>query len=246
MFKTVGNRSRLSKTVETQIEEAIRTRKLQSGTKLPTEFELCDQFGVSRTVIREALRTLSAKGYISVIKGKGIYVSSLTSESVMTPLQSFLQMHFERSYVLDIIHARQIIEPSMAALAAENHSKEDIAIIKKNIQDLNACQGDFTALAKLDMSFHLDIARASHNPLLPLLLEPIHRLMPNIKVSIYSAVKDAKESAVEWHEKIYEAIASRKPEAARRAMIQHLEIAEKHAEKMLKIQAKLSSTVTNH
>jgi len=240
MFKIVGNRSTLSKTVEGEIEDAIRGRKLQPGEKLPTEFELCDQFGVSRTVVREALRTLSAKGYISVIKGKGIFVKSFTGESVSSPLHTYLQLHFERSYVLDIVHARQIIEPAMAEMAAANHTKEDLARIKKDNDDLQACEGDFSELARLDMSFHLNIAKASQNALMPLLLDPIHRLMPNIKVSVYATVGDAKDSAVTWHEKIFEAIAARKSEVARKAMIQHLQIAERHAEKMLRTQAKLA------
>jgi len=238
MFRTVGNGSSLSTSVGRQIEEAIRTRQISPGDKLPSELELCKQFGVSRTVVREALRTLSAKGYISIAKGKGMFVKGFTGEAVTTPLHNYLQMHFERSCVMDIVHARQIIEPSMAAMAAENHSDEDLVRIRKDIDTLKACTGDFTELARLDMLFHLDISKASQNALMPLLVEPIHRLMPNIKSSVYATVADAKDSAVTWHEKIFSAITAGKPEAARRAMTEHLQIAERHAEQMLLAQRK--------
>ncbi len=224
MFRAVGNRSSLSATVESQIEEAIRARQLSPGEKLPSEMALCEQFGVSRTVVREALRTLSAKGYISITKGKGMFIKGFTGEAVTTPLHNYLKMHFERGYVLDIVHARQIIEPSMAALAATNHTDTD--------------------LARLDMTFHLNIARASQNGLMPLLIEPIHRLMPEIKSTVYATVTDAKESAVTWHEKIYVAIAAGKPESARKAMTEHLQIAERHAEQMLRAQKKTTPATT--
>jgi DNA-binding FadR family transcriptional regulator len=86
------------------------------------------------------------------------------------------------------------------------------------------------------MLFHLDIAKASENSLIPLILEPIHRLIPQIKSSVYATVVDAKQSAVEWHEKILTAILQRDAEGARNAMIRHLEIAEQHTEQMLQNQ----------
>ncbi len=244
MFRAVGNRSSLSATVESQIEEAIRARQLSPGEKLPSEMALCEQFGVSRTVVREALRTLSAKGYISITKGKGMFIKGFTGEAVTTPLHNYLKMHFERGYVLDIVHARQIIEPSMAALAATNHTDTDLARLQKDLADLRVCTGDFAELARLDMTFHLNIARASQNGLMPLLIEPIHRLMPEIKSTVYATVTDAKESAVTWHEKIYVAIAAGKPESARKAMTEHLQIAERHAEQMLRAQKKTTPATT--
>jgi GntR family transcriptional repressor for pyruvate dehydrogenase complex len=233
IFAPIGKRSLLSKVVESKIEEAIRTRAFLPGAKLPSELELCQQFGISRTAIREALRMLSARGLISIKKGKGMFVQTLSAEMVTDPIHLYLEMQHERSYVLDVVHARQIIEPPIAASAALHHTEEDAEKLKKDHDDLLRSKGDYEELSRLDMLFHLDIAKASENSLIPLILEPIHRLVPQIKSSVYATVGDAKRSAIEWHEKILTAILNRDAEGARSAMIRHLEIAEQHTEQML-------------
>jgi len=241
IFTPVENRETLSKVVASRIQEAIRERKLASGERLPSENELCSQFGVSRTAVREALRTLSAQGLISVVKGKGIFVRESFSDIVTDPMRLYLQLHLERSYVMDIIRARQIIEPSMTAFAALRHSKDDIRRLQQDIDEMKECKEGFVQLARLDMQFHLDIAKASQNTIMPLILYPIHRLLPEIKSSVYATNADAKESALEWHEKILHEIKRKDAARAHKAMAQHLQIAEKHARRMLKAQDTLSN-----
>jgi GntR family transcriptional repressor for pyruvate dehydrogenase complex len=233
MFVSVEKRSLLSNIVVSQIEEAIRTRILVQGAKLPSEHALCQQFGVSRTAIREALRTLSGRGLITILKSKGIFVKNISTETVTDPIQRYLEIKLQHDYVLDVIHARQIIEPPIAASAALHHTEEDAEKLKKDQYDLEHSDGDYKELSRLDMLFHLDIAKASENSLIPLILEPIQRLIPQIKSSVYATVVDAKKSAVEWHEKILLAILHKDAEGARIAMIRHLEIAEQHTEQML-------------
>jgi GntR family transcriptional repressor for pyruvate dehydrogenase complex len=234
IFKPIGNKALLSKTVESEIELAIRSKKLLAGEKLPSEYEMCSQFRVSRTVIREALRMLCARGLIVIIKGKGIFVANFSGESVTNPLRLYLQLNIEENYVLDIVHARQIIEPPIAASAALHHTEGDALKLQKDLESLKQCKGNFEELARLDMEFHLDIAKASKNQIIPLILEPIHKLLPQIKSSVYATVQDAKDSAVVWHQKILDAILERNPEEARAAMIRHLQFAEEHAQQMLK------------
>jgi Transcriptional regulators len=236
MFISVGNKSLLSNIVVSQIEKTIRSKVLLPGAKLPSELVLCQQFGVSRTAVREALRTLSARGLITIMKGKGIFVQNISAKTVTDPIQLYLEMQLQRDYVLDVVHARQIIEPPIAASAALHHTEEDAEKLKKDHYDLVHSDGDYKELSRLDMLFHLDIAKASENSLIPLILEPIHRLTPQIKSSVYATVTDAKKSAVEWHEKILSAILRRDAESARTAMIRHLEIAEQHTELMLQKQ----------
>jgi len=228
----------LSKTVAASIEEAIRSKKIIKGNKLPSESELCEQFGVSRTALREALRMLSARDLVTIIKGKGIYVKGPSADAVTRPLHMLLQMKGEHNYVRDVIRARQIIEPAIAAEAAKNRTEEDIDRLKKNMQDLENCGDDHLRLASLDALFHLDIAKASQNTIMPMLLDPIHRLMPEIKLSIYKVVgeKVAKESATVWHGKILQEIIAQNVEGARLAMEQHLLKAAEHAEEMLRVQ----------
>jgi GntR family transcriptional repressor for pyruvate dehydrogenase complex len=170
------------------------------------------------------------------MKGKGIYVQNISAETVTDPIYLYLQMQSESNYILDVIHARQIIEPPIAALAALYHTEEDAERLKKDLNDLDTTDGDYEELSRLDMLFHLDIAKASENLLIPLLLEPIHRLAPRIKSSVYATVVDARQLAAEWHKKILDAILNRDAENARLAMIRHLEIAEQHDKQIVQQQ----------
>ena len=77
VFQNIGNRLTLSQRIERTLETAIREKKLELGSKLPTEREMCESFGVSRTALREALRRLSARGLITIQKGSGMYVSEI-------------------------------------------------------------------------------------------------------------------------------------------------------------------------
>ena len=219
-----------------KIEEAIRTRKILPSSKLPSEFELCEQFNVSRTAVREAVRMLSARGLVTVEKGRGVFVKNISVDSVTDPMHLYLMMQFSEEHALHLVHARQVIEPPIAADAAVHHTPEDADKLIKNLEELKKTDGGFLILANLDMEFHLNIAKASENPIIPIILEPIHRLMPQIKSSVYAAVDDAKQSAIIWHGKILERILARDPEGAYTAMRDHLNIAESHIRKMLNLQ----------
>jgi len=234
IFEPLANRSLLSKSVEDAIEQAIQQRKIKAGTRLPSELELCEQFGVSRTVVREALRVLDSRGLIRVVKGKGMFVKEVSGESAVDPLHLYLQMNFERSHVMDIVHARQILEPAVTELASTHRSDDDVKRLEDDIDLLRSCTGDFKELSRIDTQFHIDIAKASGNSLMPLLLEPIHRLIPEVKSTVYATVDDAKESALTWHQKIFDEILAGNARGARQAMVEHLRIAEEHAERMLK------------
>lgn len=231
MFKQIETRVPISKIISAQIEEAILTKQFEPGSKIPSELELCEQFGASRTSVREALQILSAHNLITIIKGKGIFVNKISSESVISPLKKYLKLKLDRNYVLDLVHARQILEPAIASYAAMNRTEEDLVKLQSDLKLLEEYKGDYSELAVLDMKFHMHLAQASKNVVIPLLLNPIHSMLPEIKSTIYASVTDAKESAVIWHRKIYNEIEKGDPEAAHRAMLEHLKIAEEHAKK---------------
>lgn len=233
IFVQLGTGKLLSKSVEEQIVNAIKERKLSPGQKLPTELQLCHAFGVSRTVMREALRMLSARGLISIQKGRGMFVRDYSASDMAGPISLYLSLNYDRDHVLDVVHARQVIEPSIAAMAAKNRTDADILKIRGNVEELRVLNGTYEELATLDQDFHVLVARASGNPIVPLLLEPINKMMPQIKSSVYATIHDAKASAVEYHGKILESIVARDETAARNWMIEHLRIAEKHARVML-------------
>jgi len=241
IFSPLETRESISKLISDQIEKAIFEKKYTPGSKLPSENELCEQFGVSRTSVRDALGTLEAQGVIEIIKGKGMFVNKISSDTVTNPMQKYLKLRTDRNYVMDLVHARQIIEPAISYYAAINHNDEDIDRLTNDIERLRDCSGGYLELANLDTLFHLDLARASRNRVMPLLLDPIHKLIPEVKSTIYATVKDAKGSAVIWHQKILDAVISGDAAQARTAMDEHLKIAEEHAEKMLEAQKQIKT-----
>jgi GntR family transcriptional repressor for pyruvate dehydrogenase complex len=175
---------------------------------------------------------LSARGIISIEKGRGIFVNGFSSETVTHPMMTYLQ--FKGNDVLDVIKARLIIEPSIAEYAAMHRDEEDIQILMNDIDEMIRNQGHEKEHANLDLQFHLHVAAASKNHIMPLILQPIHKLMPKIKQRILSTVPNAFQSAVEWHSKIVEAIKNSDPEKAFQTMKKHLEIALEHTQQMLK------------
>ena len=232
-FKSVGKPRLLSHSVVEAIEHSIRTRDLIPGMKLDSEHELCTQFGVSRTVLREALRMLSARGLIEIEKGRGMFISRLSPETVTTPLEMYLHQHEGDYRSIDIIRARQLIEPPIAAEAAVRHTKADAEQLNQDYEDMVACDGDSGQLAELDMAFHRHIAVACGNALVPLLIVPIYALMPSIKHSVHQVIEEARYSAIEWHGRILEAILARDPEQARADMEYHLIESERHITQMM-------------
>jgi GntR family transcriptional regulator, transcriptional repressor for pyruvate dehydrogenase complex len=238
LFQKVAARRLLSQTVVEQIEQAIKDKILGPGMRLPSEMDLCKSFGVSRTAVREAIRMLSARGLVKIEKGKGMFVNTLSAAAVTDPLRLYLSMNYEKVFVLDVIRARQAIEPSIAAVAAAQRTDDDILKLRQDVEELRNASEDYLQLAGLDMTFHLDIARASQNPLMPLIIDPIHRLMPEIKSSVYATVEHARESALEWHSRITERIVAADASGARDTMAEHLRIAEEHARQMLQAQSR--------
>lgn len=239
MFKSLGNKESLSIKIANEIEEAISSKKLSVGERLPSEYELCDQFGVSRTSVREALRMLSAKGLLSIEKGRGVFIKKVTLESVTDPLQKFLDLSIGGSSVLQVVEARKTIEPGITRLAALNRTDTDIEIIRSAIKEMSTYQGDPAGLAKLDMNFHMAIAKSTKNHLLPLVLKPIFKLMPEIKSKIIKDVPNSRDDANKWHLKILDAIVEKDAEKAFETMHKHLDIALVHAKKMIEIEGRI-------
>jgi GntR family transcriptional regulator, transcriptional repressor for pyruvate dehydrogenase complex len=228
VFEKLGSRRILSYSIQEQIEAAIQDRTLTAGDRLPTELELCEQFGVSRTVMREALRGLSAKGLLSIEKGRGMFIKELTASFVVDPMRFYLSINCPSVGALDVIQARQAMEPAIAAMAALHRTTDVLQLMHENLQIMIAKQGDPAGFAEIDSDFHLLVAKASNNPIMPLVIEPIRKLMPQISLALYNAVQDAMAVAVGFHTQILHAIEAKKEETARRGMSDHLKKAEQH------------------
>ncbi len=224
IFQNIGNKLTLSQRIERTIENAIREKKLAIGAKLPTEREMCESFGVSRTALREALRRLSARGLINIQKGSGMYVSEIKIEDAIKTLDLYYDLKFDKNLLSQIIEVRSIFEPEIARLAAINRTKKDLDELATNLIEFEACDPDNTQQeADLDNRFHLIITKATLNPIVQITMEPIYSLLPRMRNYIYGNIDGEKRTTLKFHHSILDAIRMQDENQACEIMKDHLE-----------------------
>jgi GntR family transcriptional repressor for pyruvate dehydrogenase complex len=224
LFTKIGTGLTLSQKIERKVEEAIREKKLLPGTRMPSEKELCEQFAVSRTALREALRRLSARGLIDIKKGSGIYVTELKIEDAINSLHLFYDLRFNSDLILQIIEVRRLFEPEIARLAANNRTENDVKTLQKNLFDLERCNPDNTQLeVDLINRFHMNIAKSTHNPIVLISLEPVYSLLPRMRNLIYGNIEGEKEYTIKFQEELIKALKSKDSIKAYEASVALLE-----------------------
>jgi GntR family transcriptional repressor for pyruvate dehydrogenase complex len=224
LFTKIGTGLTLSQKIERKVEEAIREKKLLPGTKMPSEKELCEQFAVSRTALREALRRLSARGLIDIKKGSGIYVTELKIEDAINSLHLFYDLRFNSDLILQIIEVRRLFEPEIARLAAGNRTDSDVKTLQKNLSDLERCNPDNTQLeVDLINRFHMNIAKSTHNPIVLISLEPVYSLLPRMRNLIYGNIEGEKEYTMKFQVELIKALKTKDSVKAYEASVALLE-----------------------
>ena len=165
-FTQLNQKQKLSNEVVKQLEDSILNKVLIPNQKLPAENELCNIFGVSRTVIREALHMLDTKGLVTVKRGKKTVVNEYHKALKLNPIQFYLECNLNDSLIQDWINIRSIMEPTFARFAAKNRNDGDISILKQILEDMSDQENiDHKKRAELDKNFHSAIANATQNPL---------------------------------------------------------------------------------
>lgn len=226
-FKPIKRR-RLSEVAIEQIREFIVSNGMKAGDKLPSENEMVVQLGVSRVSVREAIRMLEISGILEVRHGRGVFVKELTGD-IFVPLGQWvsmkkqtLQQHFE---------TRLILEPGIAALAANYADADDIRLLNENVSlQRKVNEDDLVATIRLDIEFHCLIARSTRNKDLAMVMNAIARhSFDGWKAALRT--KGRKADAVEEHLKIVNALSDKDPVRARKAMRDHLKMSVKGLEK---------------
>jgi DNA-binding FadR family transcriptional regulator len=192
-----------------------------AGPKLPSERELADRFGLSRPVVRVAMRGLAERGLVEVQPGRGAFVRAAQQTDAAAGMDALLRRH--QPTPRDLVEARSMLEATSAALAAARATDADLAGIEDALARFDAATG-LIEQARYDLAFHLAIARAAHNPVVETMFGAITRL--TIELMLRSlADPQVTHVSVPYHRAILAAIRARDPERARTAMIDHLEVA---------------------
>jgi len=169
---------KVSAVVAQQIVNEIKAGTFPVGSKLPSEFELAEQMGVSRPSIREALSALAAVGLIESRPGSGNYVQNGSTLVDFVGREALVVIENEDSCV-EIMEARGLFEPEAAGVAAVRRTQEDLAALKAAYSNLKrlAKEGIFDPYFDADKSFHLLVVEATHNSLIATVLVPLIQTM---------------------------------------------------------------------
>jgi GntR family transcriptional regulator, transcriptional repressor for pyruvate dehydrogenase complex len=214
--------SQLTLQVVEHVRGLISSGALRPGDRLPPERELARELKISRSSLRAGIGFLSAMGVLKSRHGAGTFVSSgppaldSSSLSVLGALHGFLPWQ--------MFEARQVIESSVASLAAERATDEHVAELAEEVAEMYASLDDPHEYLIHDVRFHRTIARAAGNPILAALMETITSNLYDTRRLTVANSQDLKESA-EMHREIYRSIRSHNPPQAKISMEQHLNAA---------------------
>jgi GntR family transcriptional regulator, transcriptional repressor for pyruvate dehydrogenase complex len=219
LFEQVAREPRLSDKVAEMMLETILSNRLEVGDRLPSERELGEQFGVSRTVVREAVRALVAKGVIDVRSGSGLRVAAVDAAQVSESMSLYVRgsdVDFEQVH-----EVRALLEVQIAGLAAERSTDDEVARLVEVDKRMQRLSDDVQAAALTDLEFHRVIAQATHNELYLVLMDSIGASLIDIRRANLGSGSTPETLA--QHQAILDAIAGHDAPRARAAMADHLE-----------------------
>ncbi|MCE9629100.1 MAG: FadR family transcriptional regulator [Planctomycetia bacterium] len=210
-----------------EVRQSILRGDYPAGSELPAAEKLAEGFGVSMTVIREALRALRSQGLVEVYQGKRPLVSAANSSAMVAMLGLSLG---RAGRMQDLMQVRWVLEVAIAALAAEHATKEHIERLAAAVDEMR----DGTTIDRqvdADVQFHRTLAEATGNPLFPILLQSLEDLLREFRRR--SIKCRGVRSGVGEHAAVLKAVRARDSHAAREAMIRHMKLAEQTLRKDL-------------
>jgi len=204
-----------------ELERRILSGKLRAGERLPTEGELCDELGVSRTVVRDAIRTLSTRRLVSVRHGFGMEVAPPSNLATMHAFADLLM----RSEVTvgDVLDARQALDHQLAPLVARNATEEDAERMEAALGRFAdaAARSEDSVAEDAHLEIHLGFITAIHLPALDLMLKPMAEV---ILLSSARPAPDPERWEVDSHRPLVEAVRARDEEALGEAVDNHFAV----------------------
>lgn len=212
----------------------IISGKFEIGDALPNEADLSNKFGVSRTVIREAIKVLNEKGLVESRPKVGTLVQPRQKWKQLDP--DVLNWEYEAGphdqFLQKLTEVRHIIEPAAARLAAQRATDDEIMVIQGFYDEMVRCLNDIHEYIPVDIQFHTAIVKASHNELLEQIVTTIRAALVSSR-KVTTQLPDSAHQALPLHYAVLEAIQHRQPDTAYRAMEKLIERAAADIERIL-------------
>jgi len=218
----IASREPLATDIVRQLLDHLLEGRLGAGDKLPSERSLAGTMRVGRSVVREALRTLTLLGLIEVRQGDGNYIKSTESDVLPTVIEWGLLLGARQTE--DLVEARCHLEVLVAGLAAERRNEDNLHDLQRAISRMWAAGSDAEKYAEADIAFHQRISLAARN-------ETLHRVMLSIQSLLRVWIprvmqREADfEPTIRQHVRVMEAIEAGDPERSRQAMSDHMDSA---------------------
>jgi GntR family transcriptional repressor for pyruvate dehydrogenase complex len=222
IFKSLDlRRKHLHEQIADSMQSMMADGQLPRGSQLPPERELARLLGVNRSTLREAIRLLEQRGLIQMKVGSGTYVTEEIPPSIMADC-------IERQFVFghcsheDLVTLREVLEPGVAAVAAERATAEDLEVMQSLVERIEAAfaQADNIKHSEADTEFHVALAVATHNELIATISEGLQQVM--LKWMLAQGEAFHFQDGTDSHRALYEAIAAHDPVRAREAMEFHM------------------------
>jgi GntR family transcriptional regulator, transcriptional repressor for pyruvate dehydrogenase complex len=215
--------TRIYQEIVRQVKGMIAEGRLKSGDQLPPERDLAEKFVVSRTSVREALRALESLGLVEIRPGEGTFVREVSVESLIEPLA--LVMLSQREALGELFEARRLLEPALAALAARRATPEDVQEMERILEaQAKEVAAGRTGLEQ-DAQFHSAIGAAAHNRAITRIAHAVMDLLRQSREDSLNTPGRPNQSHND-HRRLLAAIRGRDENAARQAMVDHLEAVE--------------------
>lgn len=213
-------RRRLTEDIVDQLVSLIESDKLKHGDKLPPERELMKQFGVGRSSLREATGSLALMGVLDIRPGSGTYVAVSKEELFAKPFDRRVPIGLNR--IKEFVEARCVLEEAIVGLAAERASGADIDELRCHLTEMESNRRNPRRMVTASMSFHVTLAKASHNGLLLNFLLQIRNLLRHW-MEVGLLVPGDYDLSIEEHGRILSAIEAHDVERAQSMLRRHIE-----------------------
>jgi GntR family transcriptional regulator, transcriptional repressor for pyruvate dehydrogenase complex len=222
LVATLPREQTLANRVVVELERLIVESRLGEGDRLPSERELAAQFGVSRTVIREAVRALSAKRLIHVAGGRGMVVRAPSTQAAAESMRLLLRVQESVGDAEKVAEVRRVLENEIATLAAARRTTADLAALAALLDAAGEHVDQPDAFIDEDVEFHAALARATHNELFSILLDSLAQVMFEVRL-LALRVPGTPRRSLMHHQAVYAAVAAGDAAAARDAMDRHMD-----------------------
>ena len=216
-------RRKLYQEVLDRLLERIRSGEIPPGGQLPSERDLMETYGVGRPAVREALQALERSGIVEIVHGERARVVVPTAERLIEQIAGGAQhlLRMEPGTLEHLKDARVFLETGLARLAAQRASDDDVARLRRRLDDQRQALQDVERFLACDMAFHREIARISGNPIFPAIVEALFQWAGAYYQPMVRA-PGAEQLTLAEHGRLVEAIAARDAPAAEAAVRDHL------------------------